>query len=89
MECERVLITRFRTGSHSLAIELGRISGVTRLNRLCTCRLGVQTVWHVFSDCPITRHIHGGQFTNLQDVFNAPNLVQLILQISAVLKIPI
>ena len=41
MESERELVTRFRTGSHSLAIETGRYSNIPRENRLCSCGLEV------------------------------------------------
>ena len=54
LEGERTIITRFRTGSHSLAIELGRFSKVPRERRLCKCGNSVQTVMHVFNDCPLT-----------------------------------
>lgn len=89
LECERILLTRFRTGSHSLSIELGRISGIKRENRLCKCRLGIQSVWHVFNDCPITLPIHHGRFSNVCDVFNDPNVTKLILQVTSILKIQI
>ena len=36
-ENERILISRFRTGSHSLAVELGRFSNTSGSNRLCAC----------------------------------------------------
>ena len=57
LELERELTTRFRTGSHSLAIETGRYSNIPRENRICSCGTGVQTVWHVFAECPLTRSI--------------------------------
>ncbi len=34
-ELERKIVTRFRTGSHSLNVELGRFSNIPRENRLC------------------------------------------------------
>ena len=50
-ENERITITRFRCGSHSLAIETGRFSNKDREHRLCKCGLSVQTIWQVFDDC--------------------------------------
>ena len=47
MEIERILVTRFRTGSHSLAVELGSYSGITRGERYCVCGTNVQAVWHM------------------------------------------
>ena len=40
-ENERILLTRYRTGSHSLGVELGRFSNMSRQNRLCTCGVSV------------------------------------------------
>ena len=42
LEFEREMVTRFRTGSHSLAIETGRYSNTPRENRLCSCGEGIQ-----------------------------------------------
>ena len=89
MESERILLTRFRTGSHSLAIELGRISNVKRENRLCKCRLSIQSVWHVLNDCPLTFQIHRGGYNDLNDAFNDPNVIKMILKVTSVLKVPI
>ena len=44
LEDERKLVTRFRTGSHSLSIELGRFSRTPRPNRLCSCLTSIQRV---------------------------------------------
>ena len=44
MEIERELVTHFRTGSYSLAIELGRYSNTARENRCCICGDSVQTL---------------------------------------------
>ena len=89
MECERIIITRFRTGSHSLAIELGRFSNIPRQNRLCACKRDIQSVLHVFKECPLTTHIHNGRFDNLKEVFNAPDIGKLLLKITSVLKVAI
>ena len=89
LEGERKLLTRFRTGSHSLAIELGRFSNVARANRLCKCKTGVQSVWHVFNDCPLTYQIHRKGFINLNDVFTDENVVNLLLGVTSLLKINI
>ena len=51
LEFERVLLTRYRSGSHNLKIETGRWSRTPRENRLCvTCReLGDEE--HVLYNC--------------------------------------
>ena len=87
LEGERKLITRFRTGSHSLAIELGRFSRVPRERRLCKCGYSTQTVLHVFTDCPLTLSLHSNQFDNIHDLFNDPTIGKLIMKMAAVLKI--
>ena len=49
IEFDRVIATRYRTGSHNLRIETGiRQPKVERENRLCKCGLEVQTLKHCF-----------------------------------------
>ena len=73
MEFERELVTRFRTGSHSLAIEIGRYSNISRENRLCSCGNGVQTVWHIMAECCETRDIVNKTYNSLKEVFEDDN----------------
>ena len=80
MESERELVTRFRTGSHSLAIETGRYSNIPRENRLCSCGLDVQTVWHIFKNCPITRTIAPKDYNNVKEALDDDNLHSTLLQ---------
>ena len=89
MESERELVTRFRTGSHSLAIETGRYSNTPRENRLCSCGLDVQTVWHIFSECPLTRTIVPREYDDLKDAFEDGNLHCTLLRMAKKLKIQI
>ena len=89
MEFERELVTRFRTGSHSLAIEVGRYSNTLRENRLCKCGDGVQTVWHVFSECRYTRDIVRKNYDNLKEVFDDNNIHFILLAITKKLNIKI
>ena len=89
MEFERELVTRFRTGSHSLAIETGRYSSIPRENRLCSCGGNVQTVWHVFSECPITRTIVPAEYGDLKEAFEDENLPSTLLKMAKKLKIQI
>ena len=89
LEGERKLRTRFRTGSHSLAIELGRFSRIPRQNRLCKCRIGIQSVWHIFKECPLTMHIHMNRFVDLSEVFNDAELITMLLRITSLLKVPV
>ena len=86
-ENERILLTRFRTGSHSLAIETGRFSNTPRENRLCLCG-SVQTVLHIFTDCPLTRDLLVNKpYVNLQSIFDDPHVHSLIVSIAKPLKL--
>ena len=90
MEIERELLTRYRTGSHSLAIELGRFSNTPRENRICACGVNVQTVLHIFTECQLTRSIADHQtYANLKEVFDDNNIHRKLLLISNKLKISI
>ena len=89
MEIERILVTRFRTGSHSLAVELGRYSAISRENRFSVCRTNVQTVWHVFMECPITYGINNRSYRDIKEIFEDGNIHKKLLLISKALKLPI
>ena len=89
MEIERVLVTRYRTGSHSLSIELGRYSGVDRTNRVCTCGNFVQSVWHIFFECSLTRDIINPNHTSLAEVFTDETVHRKLLLICNRLKVRI
>ena len=53
-EYERKLITRYRSGSHELKIQIGRLSNSSRDSRLCSCENEIQTLHHVIFICPLT-----------------------------------
>ena len=89
MEFERELITRYRTGSHSLAVEIGRYSNITRENRLCSCGNGVQTVWHIMAECCETRDIVRKRYNNLKEVFDDANLHSTLFAVVSKLKVRI
>ena len=89
-ETDRLMLTRFRCGSHSLFIETGRYSNVPRDRRLCSCGRGTQTVLHCFNDCTNTQHLlHGRIYTNLNEVFSDENVCVLLHKICKELKVPI
>jgi hypothetical protein len=50
-ETERILLTKYRTGSHSLRIESGRWTRTPREARFCECGPHVQTLDHVVMNC--------------------------------------
>ena len=74
---------------HSLSIELGRYSNVVRENRYCVCGNNVQTVWHIFIQCPITNSLNNKNYQSLDEIFADENIHLMILSITKKLKIPI
>ena len=89
MEFEHELVTRFRTGSHCLEIELGRYSNIKRENRLCICGNDVQTIWHIFMQCPITYSLGYRNYHSLHELFADENVHSMLLVITNRLKIQI
>ena len=53
LEFQRVCISRYRTGSHNLKIESGRLTSTNREEGLCSCNSGIQSINHVLLDCPL------------------------------------
>ena len=86
-ENERILISRYRTGSHSLAIEIGRFSNTPREQRFCSCGQMVQTIRHIFMECHLTRDIVVKDYISLKEIFEDDELSYMLLNISARLKI--
>ena len=79
IELERILVTRFRTGSHSLQIEIGRYSNTLRETRLCLCGEAVQTVWHIFMECDLTSDIGNRNYLNIHEILELIQSSQLLL----------
>ena len=90
MEIERELVTRYRTGSHSLAIELGRYSNTARENRVCSCGNMVQSVWHLFMECALTYPIIGRRdYSGLSEIFADDDIHHKLLLVCNKLKVAI
>ena len=95
-EIERILITRYRTGSNNLRIETGRIKCpvLPREQRLCLCEVSVQTLHHVLFECEKVRNMENANlfidtFTTVEEFFRLPNVHEHILTISKTLKVEI
>ena len=86
----RVLLTRLRSGSHSLRIELGRYARpfITRENGTCKCNYGIQTVLHCFTECPLVLPHLPKTYTNLQSKANDDDICNNILLVYKILKVP-
>ena len=88
-ELDRKIITRYRTGCHMLKIQAGRLAGVRREERVCSCQRDLQTLAHVLFDCPVTENIrvvHGLQAANLEQFFEDEDLTRTSLVLKAVAK---
>ena len=71
-ECDRIIITKYRAGSHKLKVQTGRLAGTNRGDRLCDCLTDVQTLAHVLFNCPLTeniREVHNIQSDDLESFF--------------------
>ena len=91
LECERVLLTRYRCGSHNLKIEVGRLCNpkIPREERLCKCNAGIQSLQHCLFDCQLLQEVHQEHdYTTIDEAFNSPEIVNLLVKIGKVLGIP-
>ena len=81
LEFERICITRYRTGSHNLKIELGRRNypSVPRHERLCICNSDIQTLKHCLLYCPLLVSIREKyQIVDVENgVLNANFLIEM------------
>ena len=57
-ESTRSIITKYRTGSHNLRIQVGRRNRENRGERLCTCGDNIQTLEHVLFNCRFTKNVN-------------------------------
>ena len=83
LETERILLSRYRSGSHSLRVELGRMSNppLPREERLCRCNTGVQSVHHVMFDCPLLADLHEEyRFVSIDDAFKREEITQFLMK---------
>ena len=90
LETDRELLSKFRCGSHSLNIEIGRFARphVPREERLCRCNEGLQTILHCFNECEIVKPYIGRSYEDLEAIFNDDDVCMKLLMICKVLKIP-
>ena len=89
-ELERITITRFRTGSHNLQIELGRHTNpiTPRDQRHCKCGSNIQTLQHIIMDCILLQEPRRDvTSTSVKEFFECPRAAMFLLKASAILKI--
>ena len=87
-EFERVLITRYRSGSHNLKIESGRLCNpkIPRDERLCTCNMDLQTLRHCLFDCPLLADVREEyDFLSIEEALNLPDVAKILMKIEKVI----
>ena len=73
LEFERVLLTRYRCGSHNLKIESGRLCNpkIPREERTCTCKTNIQSLRHCLFECPLLEEVYQEyDYTTIEEAFN-------------------
>ena len=90
LESDRIIISRFRCGSHSLRIEIDRFTRpyIPREQRHCKCNQGIQTILHCFCECPLVNYLLPTANTHLETIFNDPDISTKLMNICWILKIP-
>ena len=78
MEFQRTCISRYRTGSHDLYIESGRLTGTARDERVCVCNTGIQTIVHVMLHCPM--------LNDIRQKYNVVNVAEGVMNESFLLE---
>ena len=90
LEFERVLLTRYRCGSHNLMIEVGRLCNpkILREERLCKCNNGIQSLRHCLFECELLREVHEQyNYSTIEEAFNSSEIVALLVKIGKVLNV--
>ena len=83
-ETDRIILTKYRSGSHFLNIQKGRSARTQRSDRLCVCKDGVQDLSHVLFKCERTQMLRDSMllYSNLNEFFcdiaNAPDILRKV-----------
>ena len=89
-ESHRMIMTKYRTGSHYLNVQKGRYTSTERGKRTCECNNGIQDIKHVIFQCTLTEKLRDENFRSnnlfefFDDVQYAPiylNMVEHILKL--------
>ena len=87
-EFERVLITRYRSGSHNLRIESGRMCNpiIPRDERLCSCNTGIQSLHHCLFDCPLLAEVRADyNYESIEEAFKLPEIANLLMEVEKII----
>ena len=90
LEFDRISVSRYRSGSHMLKVEAGRLCcpKILRENRICSCQTGVQSLHHVLFSCPLLHGLHNEfNFTTIEDAFQRNDIHNFFNKMEKVLKL--
>ena len=83
LELERKLLSRYRSGSHSLRVETGRMNNppIPREQRLCSCDTSVQSLHHVLLECPLIADLHEEfGYTSIEEAFSRRDIAEFLMK---------
>ena len=90
-EIERISKTRYRTGSHNLLIETGRMvkpTPIPREERICLCNTDIQTLEHCLLTCPLLAHIRpSDNFSTVSDALENVKINFFLVDMEHILKL--
>ena len=90
LECERVVLTRYRSGSHNLKIETGRLHNPTipRDERLCRCNMGIQSLSHILFHCPLLAELYREfDYKTIEEALKLPVITKFFLKMEKIVKL--
>ena len=90
LEFERILVSRYRCGSHNLRVESGRLCNpkIPRENRICICGLDIQTLHHCLFDCPLLQDLRTDfSYESVADVLTSNDAPMILMKLKTKLKI--
>ena len=92
LEFERILVTRYRSGSHNLRIETGQMCNpsLPREERICCCDTGIQSLCHVLFQCPLLNELYNEYaFTSIEEKFNRGNIAKFLIEMEQKLGVKV
>ena len=95
MEVERIVVTRYRCGSHYLKIETGRWMHpiIPRDERFCECHTGVQTLHHCLFECPLLNDLRNehniNNFNSVDTAMTSVDIFKFLIRMERILDISV